>query len=613
MTEPTHIPQSGDAPPKSEAEQVAFFDEAMSRFRDATDRVERVVVHLDVADTLVRLEFAGPQLVPHFLPALSHLVVEAHREADVTFCLWDSESTGVDMIPPPCPWECFTDRGDIWGMTSDAVRSAFHWIECSLNLFHVERRQALYWVQSDAGLPFWAKASPLRTLFHWWMEQNGKHLLHAAAVGTGDAAILITGKGGSGKSTSALACLEAGMQYVADDYLIVQSDPEARAFSLYSTAKLNSDQVDRFPALRHLVTNEQYLGNEKAVIHLYPERAAQVSRSLPLAAVVTPTFADGEAETTFAPVPREALQRAAAFTTMTQLPHAGRPMHAFIESLIAGLPALTMRLGSNVAAVPDAIRALLAQPATDISRYAASSEAADGAGLRPLISVIIPVYNGSSFLADAIGSITQQEYAPLDIIIVDDGSQDDIEGAVAALPVDVRLFRQENAGAGAARNRGIRYAAGEMIAFLDVDDLWPDGNLELLVKQMQANPEVDVVHGRAQLMRMDRSHPEGGAFIGNPAETFPSYLGCGLYRRHVFETVGLFDPELRFGEDADWFNRAAERHARIERMDAVTLLVRRHTANMTRGKSLVEMNMLRVLKKAMDRRRADAAATPPTA
>ena len=72
----------------------------------------------------------------------------------------------------------------------------------------------------------------------------------------------------------------------------------------------------------------------------------------------------------------------------------------------------------------------------------------------------------------------------------------------------------------------------------------------------------------------------------------------------AFERVGLFDPNLKFGEDADWFTRAKEAALQIERLEQVTLIVRRHAANMTRGKSLVELNALRVLKLAIDRRRA---------
>lgn len=174
------------------------------------------------------------------------------------------------------------------------------------------------------------------------------------------------------------------------------------------------------------------------------------------------------------------------------------------------------------------------------------------------------------------------------------------------LPVDVRYFRQPNSGAASARNRGIKDAAGEFIAFLDVDDLWPEGNLRMLLDVLHADPALAVAHGRAQLLVRNAGTGDY-EHVGNPAESFPFYIGAGLYRRGAFERVGLFDTDLRYAEDADWFHRAADLALPIARLDAVTLLVRRHGANMTVGKTLVELNALRVFKKALDRRRAGAA------
>jgi GT2 family glycosyltransferase len=93
-------------------------------------------------------------------------------------------------------------------------------------------------------------------------------------------------------------------------------------------------------------------------------------------------------------------------------------------------------------------------------------------------------------------------------------------------------------------------------------------------------------------------------YVGNPRENFPHYIAAALYRRAAFQKVGLFDVELLFGEDSDWFTRASEIGLAIERIDQITLLVRRHDQNMTLGKTMVELNPLRSFKKALDRRRA---------
>jgi hypothetical protein len=125
-----------------------------------------------------------------------------------------------------------------------------------------------------------------------------------------------------------------------------------------------------------------------------------------------------------------------------------------------------------------------------------------------------------------------------------------------------------------------------------------------MVDHLLAHPDVDVVRGRAQVTRYTTAG-DAGEYLGNPAESFPHYIGAGLYRRRAFEKVGLFDADLRFAEDTDWYSRAAEKRLPILHVDEVTLFVRRHDGNMTRGKTIVELNQLRLFKKMLDRRRAE--------
>jgi glycosyltransferase involved in cell wall biosynthesis len=256
-----------------------------------------------------------------------------------------------------------------------------------------------------------------------------------------------------------------------------------------------------------------------------------------------------------------------------------------------------LRLGSDLPAIPAAIRTWLANPMPP--------PAAAAAHRPPVLSVIIPVYNGADFLAGAVASVLAQGWESPELIIVDDGSTDTIEAAVAGLPIEARLLRQDNAGPAAARNRGIRNATGELIAFLDVDDLWPAGRLAAMWDAFERDPGLEVVQGHAQVFREAGMEME---YLGNPGEAFRFSIAAGLYRRAVFSRVGLFDPELRFSEDEDWFHRARECGACIAWEDMVTLLARRHERNMTRGRSIVEVDKLRVFRKMLERKRDAGAA-----
>jgi GT2 family glycosyltransferase len=363
----------------------------------------------------------------------------------------------------------------------------------------------------------------------------------------------------------------------------------------------------RFPRFAGLARNHGSPLGDKAVLYLYPAFAAQIVRSLTLKAILTPVIVDRPASG-FAPISRPALERAAGFTTLTLLPHAGRHTMAFIERLAASLPGLRLELGSDVAAIPAKIRGLLQHSPTELAALAQPAAQAP-AKERPLVSVVVPVRNGASFLPGAVASIQAQNYPVLEIIVVDDGSTDDIQDVTTRLPAAIRYFRQEPSGPAAARNRGIREAKGELIAFLDVDDLWPADNLNIMVDMMLASPRLDVVQGYAQIMRQMPGSQEY-EFIGCPLEVFLDYLGGALYRRSAFDKVGLLDESLAYCEDVDWFFRARDSGLAIERLDQISLYVRRHQQNMTRDGKQKRFALL-VLKKIMAQRRARATTAEP--
>ena len=591
-----------DRPQKTEAEQLDFFKRCYERFLNAKASVGEINHFYRIGGTNVCLKFAGDNLVSHLTPALEHLRLQECDSPDVTLCIWDSDSTATEMVPPPCGWDCFTDRGDIWGFNSRRIKTAFHWIENSVNLIDLETNTGIYWVQTAETLPYWVHASPLRSLFHWWVEKNGCQLLHAAAVGTDDGAILITGKGGIGKSTTALSCLQSGLFYLADDYLVVRLEPEPFIYSLYCTAKLNADHVANFPDLSRFVNNKEKLDQEKAVMFLHPRLGNQIVPEMSLKAIVTPKVADMDG-TFIIPGERWAIQRAMSFTTMSQLPCVGRHTHDFISKMATILPIYGLELGRDLQKIPVAISNFLAGIQPHQSFYHSVPHTSNNSGTKPLVSVIIPVFNGERFINDAVDNVLAQNYNPLEIIIVDDGSTDRTGEIINQIPVDIRYFKQKNDGPSSARNRGIRDASGDFIVFLDVDDLWPENNLNLLVDEMLNDPDIEVIRGYAQLMEFNTETGEFD-FVGNPKEAFPDYIGAAIYRKSAFRKVGLFDNTLKYGEDNDWFNRAYELHVNVKRLEDITLFVRRHGKNMTHDKNLVELNTVRVFKKAIDRKRA---------
>jgi glycosyltransferase involved in cell wall biosynthesis len=223
---------------------------------------------------------------------------------------------------------------------------------------------------------------------------------------------------------------------------------------------------------------------------------------------------------------------------------------------------------------------------------------------QPLVSVIIPVYNGADFLEGAISEVQAQNYEPLEIIVVDDGSTDNTRAIAQQFHTSVRYLYQENSGPAAARNCGIRSAQGEIIGFLDVDDAWPTDKLKAQVQYLVEHPTVEIVQGLIQQMELVRNNGGGDAnFVAIHLPYNYINLGSALYRKSVFETVGLFDESMRYGEDVDWYFRAWESGISKALVNQIGLFYRKHDQNMTAGKRLVDVGFIKIFKKHLDRYR----------
>jgi glycosyltransferase involved in cell wall biosynthesis len=227
----------------------------------------------------------------------------------------------------------------------------------------------------------------------------------------------------------------------------------------------------------------------------------------------------------------------------------------------------------------------------------------------PRISVVIPVHNGARFLAQALRSIQTKNGWTVEIIVVDDGSSDGSADVARRFP-GVRVLTQENAGAAAARNAGIRASSGDWITFLDSDDLWPPGRLGDQMDFHLRHPEVGYSVGRYRwLLEPGTERPSWlrpADLATPPLGLLPGTL---CVHRRVLDTVGLFDTRFRIGEGADWFVRARDAGISMQVLDAVLLIRRLHDRNLSHRTSELDANLFRILKDSLDRKRRRAEAS----
>jgi len=182
----------------------------------------------------------------------------------------------------------------------------------------------------------------------------------------------------------------------------------------------------------------------------------------------------------------------------------------------------------------------------------------------PVISVIIPTYNRSWAIRDAIDSVLDQDFSDYELIVIDDGSTDNTMQILDRYREEIVVLYQENKGVSAARNRGIAAASGQFIAFLDSDDIWLPKKLSIQVDFFKSNPDALICQtGEIWIRNGVRVNPKHHHKKLSGRIFEPSLSLClvspsaVMMKRHLFETAGLFDEDLPACEDYDLWLRIA--------------------------------------------------------
>jgi len=334
---------------RSEAE--GYFARLEERFEEAEAAAGPVSpTVLGVAGTTVELRLAGRALEPVLLPALRHLAVPAPRPDGLTVLAFDSASTGVDPPPPPAP-------------AAAADPEVARILQRGAGLFSMlDRRRsvALLWTRDAARVPWNEVAAPLRMILQPWLAPRGWQLVHAGAVGTHRGGVLLVGRSGAGKSTTALACLAAGLGYAGDDYVLAAASPAPEVQGLYASAKLREDRLDAFPELARRVVNPRRGADEKPVLFLDDGLRAHLVRRMPLRAVVVPRVT-GTAEPALRPISAAAALAAAAPSTLFQIPLDRSGALRRLRRLVEACPCWELEAGPDLAGIAAAIGSLLAE------------------------------------------------------------------------------------------------------------------------------------------------------------------------------------------------------------------------------------------------------------
>lgn len=322
----------------------------------------------EIAGAQVSVRFVGAAAAEPLTRALGHARTPVPESTDAAFHLdvLDSAASGAELSPVlqflmrAAGVPNLGTRHEIPELTTDRCRAiAVPW-DGLLAMYDRDTARGWMWIADHAALPLWDFGAPFRSILNWWLSDTDRHCVHAAAVGSERGAVLITGKGGSGKSTSALACLGTELGYLSDDYCVIETQPTPIVHSLYSTGKLRGEtDLARFPHLRSWVANIERIGEEKQLMFLAEEAPDALLAAAPLRAIVLPSIVP-EGPTRLSPISGGTALRALAPTSMFQLPDSGPAALAMMASLVRTIPSFVMEAGPDVSEIPGVITSLLA-------------------------------------------------------------------------------------------------------------------------------------------------------------------------------------------------------------------------------------------------------------
>jgi len=227
----------------------------------------------------------------------------------------------------------------------------------------------------------------------------------------------------------------------------------------------------------------------------------------------------------------------------------------------------------------------------------------------PLVSCLVPVYNGANYLAETLSNIVEQTWPALEIVVLDDGSSDDSAEIADSFGDPVRVVRAPHTGLSGARNQALAEAKADFIAYQDADDLWHPEKIARQMAAFDSSPDAGIVRCYAQNFWIDEIRHEADKLtewqIVQPVVGYT--MPACIVRRRVFDEVGRFNESMPINSDKEWHIRASDVGIHSVIVEEVLHYRRIHHSNLTRRAAETEREtMIELVRKRLDRSRADS-------
>jgi hypothetical protein len=274
----------------------AYYEQLRGRFELAAEAVGGAEQQdLEIAGLRLRLRCAGEPMRAALLAPFEHLAGAGQGAADLSISLFDTASTGIEAPPPVWPpMRAAPGTNPVARLRSERASVLAAAGSGALTAAEPAAGEAIFHLPDAARIPASERAAPLRDALQLLMAERGRWLTHAGAVGRSGRGVLLVGRGGSGKSTLALSCALAGMEIVADDYVLLETGRTPIAHAMQSTAKLTEDSAARLGVNSDAIDAAGFEptleGPAKALVEIRALAPGAMRRRLEISAVVAPVL-----------------------------------------------------------------------------------------------------------------------------------------------------------------------------------------------------------------------------------------------------------------------------------------------------------------------------------
>ncbi|MGE5042398.1 MAG: hypothetical protein ACM3IJ_05890 [Candidatus Levyibacteriota bacterium] len=329
--------------------------ETFNKARLQSDVVER---YFKVGPYIVSMRFAGIVLANKMTPALEHLITAPAKNPSLNIFLWEGNTAQFKSIPWVNHFHKKNQPHSINILNTKTMYTTYNPLKQTLNVYDEDSHTAFFWVPDARKIHSDELTSPLQNILHKFLMPKDMFLVHAGAVGIPSGGILLAGKGGSGKSTSVLSCLNSPLLYAADNCTLITEGLNTTVFSLYSSARIHGESLWRVPEVTSSVVNAHNLEHEKALIFLNRMNPGKLILQFPLRAIFLPHIT-GKLDTSLSPAtPRDAIN-ALLLSTVALLPQTDPHTVQKLIAIIQNVPAYHLNLGTRMEQIPRVIAQFL--------------------------------------------------------------------------------------------------------------------------------------------------------------------------------------------------------------------------------------------------------------